>query len=675
MTRHQPFAACLIVLSFTWPAAAQQAVSTAFTYQGELSRDCGQLCADEDQDLRFTLWDDEIAGSQVGPDLEFIDVQFGPGGRFAVELDFGVAVFDGDARWLRIEVRPTGGQFYTILNPRQPITAAPYALHALNAGQWENSGSAITNTNTGFVGINRDYTVGLEWFGVHAPVNSGYGGMYVTTEGSTAWPFYGYRAGSQAAWTYLDGGTGSFHVNVDGNRMTVTDNGRVGIGTTSPEHRLHVVSNLAGRAVFGNHTSPSGTNYGGYFSSSSSLGTGVAGVSPNIGVEGQATGASGIGVFGSGPGRGVFGTCTGVDSIAGEFIASGNNSRGVYGAANTGNFSYGVYGEILDGSSAGIGVYGRAPTYGVTGEATNGGVGVVGRATTGLGVYGESGVANGTGVMGANTAASGTTYGVQGIANSAAGYAGHFSGRGYFSGNLGLGTLSPANQLSVAGGADISGQVSIGITGADARLLVRGTAGEDAFRVRVEGATKLLVKDNGGVGIGSNFGSLPANGLRTAGAVGIGADPGAFTLVSNGDAAKPGGGSWSSFSDARLKRDIKPLTAGTLERLLTLRGHTFEYIEEAIENRFGRPGVQTGFVAQEVKEVFPDWVDADDEGYLYVTERGLSAIMVEALRELRAEKDAAIASLKADNDKLEQRLAQLEAALAKDAEERIASGK
>ena len=39
-----------------------------------------------------------------------------------------------------------------------------------------------------------------------------------------------------------------------------------------------------------------------------------------------------------------------------------------------------------------------------------------------------------------------------------------------------------------------------------------------------------------------------------------------FDLAVNGTAAKSGGGSWSSLSDARLKKDIKTLN-GALDRL------------------------------------------------------------------------------------------------------------
>ncbi len=171
------------------------------------------------------------------------------------------------------------------------------------------------------------------------------------------------------------------------------------------------------------------------------------------------------------------------------------------------------------------------------------------------------------------------------------------------------------------------------------------------FRVRFDGTTTVLSTTNGGTSLGSSV-TAPNNGLRVAGEsfllgnVGISTSvPGSFQLAVNGNAAKTGGGSWSVFSDERLKHDIEPLAAGVLDRVLSLNGYTFQYNEEAVEKKFASPGTQTGLLAQEVAEVFPGWVDADDEGYLYVTERGTTALFVEAMRELRAEKDAEIAAL------------------------------
>lgn len=71
-----------------------------------------------------------------------------------------------------------------------------------------------------------------------------------------------------------------------------------------------------------------------------------------------------------------------------------------------------------------------------------------------------------------------------------------------------------------------------------------------------------------------------------------------------------------------------------LGTLLELRGVTFDYKDpEAIHELAGE---RTGFIAQEVETVLPDWVE-DADGYKTLTIRGFEALAVEALRELRAE--------------------------------------
>ena len=54
---------------------------------------------------------------------------------FGLPIDFGSDKFTGGNRWLEIWVRcPAGGGTYHQLLPRQPLTAAPYALYAPEAG-------------------------------------------------------------------------------------------------------------------------------------------------------------------------------------------------------------------------------------------------------------------------------------------------------------------------------------------------------------------------------------------------------------------------------------------------------------------------------------------------------------------------------------------------------------
>ncbi len=152
--------------------------------------------------------------------------------------------------------------------------------------------------------------------------------------------------------------------------------------------------------------------------------------------------------------------------------------------------------------------------------------------------------------------------------------------------------------------------------------------------------------------------SSPAMVIAPFGSVGIGSTDflnGFYKLVVNGPAAKPSGGSWSSLSDARVKKNVEPLS-GALSRLLSLRGVTFEFNEEGLRTGLALPGRHVGFIAQEVESVFPEWVGQAGDGYKVISEYGTTALLVESLRELRAEKDKEIAELR-------QRLMKLEAAL------------
>jgi hypothetical protein len=122
-----------------------------------------------------------------------------------------------------------------------------------------------------------------------------------------------------------------------------------------------------------------------------------------------------------------------------------------------------------------------------------------------------------------------------------------------------------------------------------------------------------------------------------------------FSLSVNGTAGKPGGGSWSVLSDRRLKKDIQPLH-GALDQLLRLKGVSFEYVDPKSIGELSGP--RMGMIAQDVEQVFPDWVQELSNGYKALTIRGFEALAVEALRDLRAEKDAEIAALREGHDNL-----------------------
>ncbi len=92
--------------------------------------------------------------------------------------------------------------------------------------------------------LGRDFQIGSEVFGVRAPT-TGYGGMYMETSGETGQPFYGYATDSIGRmWHYYHGTTNSWRVNLGGDKLTLNGLGYFGIGTVSPNDRLHVMNNI-----------------------------------------------------------------------------------------------------------------------------------------------------------------------------------------------------------------------------------------------------------------------------------------------------------------------------------------------------------------------------------------------------------------------------------------------
>ena len=116
-------------------------------------------------------------------------------------------------------------------------------------------------------------------------------------------------------------------------------------------------------------------------------------------------------------------------------------------------------------------------------------------------------------------------------------------------------------------------------------------------------------------------------------------------------------GSWSTYSDIRLKRDVAAIEH-PLDTFLGLRGQTFEYVDPT--GVMASAGRRMGFIAQDVEQVLPEWVSDDVHGYKMVTTQGFEALSVEAVRALREEKDREIGELRARLDELAARLATLE---------------
>ena len=217
-------------------------------------------------------------------------------------------------------------------------------------------------------------------------------------------------------------------------------------------------------------------------------------------------------------------------------------------------------------------------------------------------------------------------------------------------GGLGVNGDTTLDNTTIDGTTNINGTCLVTSTGSSALTLVTPDSAATfrrPFLISSSAGTRLL-----GFQLGSNGGG-EATGL----------------VLEIGTAFKPGGGSWAAASDARLKKNVNNL-AGSLDRLEQLRPVTFEFNNE---ERHGVSGLQTGFIAQEVEQVFPEWIRTRDnssptkegespepENIKTISISGFEALTVDAFRELRAEKNTEIANLKDANQALENRVKALE---------------
>lgn len=143
-------------------------------------------------------------------------------------------------------------------------------------------------------------------------------------------------------------------------------------------------------------------------------------------------------------------------------------------------------------------------------------------------------------------------------------------------------------------------------------------------------------------GAGTTPAASDAIRILASGNVGINVstDP-TFTLEVNGTAAKPGGGTWSTISDARLKSVIGPFERG-LKEILQLRPVVYRYRRSDAypfsESILGE--TYTGFLAQEVQPVFPEAVRLSPNGYYTLDAYPLHVATINAIKELYGETES-----------------------------------
>jgi hypothetical protein len=113
-------------------------------------------------------------------------------------------------------------------------------------------------------------------------------------------------------------------------------------------------------------------------------------------------------------------------------------------------------------------------------------------------------------------------------------------------------------------------------------------------------------------------------------------------------------------SDRRLKRDFVSLE-NSLTKLARVSGYHY-YWKDSKKGT----ALQTGVVAQELEEVFPDLVVSDKDGYKSVNYIGLIPHLIESVKELH-KKDEAVAKLEKEVSEMRQMMAEIKSSINKGA--------
>jgi hypothetical protein len=120
----------------------------------------------------------------------------------------------------------------------------------------------------------------------------------------------------------------------------------------------------------------------------------------------------------------------------------------------------------------------------------------------------------------------------------------------------------------------------------------------------------------------------------------------ALTLYGNGNLTIAG--TLTQSSDIRLKTNITPM-GNVLSALEFITPITYEFKDTQTHPA----GLQIGFSAQEIQAQFPELVREDESGNLSVAYGHMSAVLLQAIKEMQAEYQDEI-------EKLEKRITQLE---------------
>jgi hypothetical protein len=621
-------------------------------------------------------------------------------------------------------------------------TSASYATFAATASSANGFTVRETLIANGNVGIGTTsvgtYVLALDFNASTAAVisiknssTSGYSGAHIMNNSGTLMGHWGYANASAAApltdKVYF-GSTAAKDVvftSTDTTRMTITSGGDVGIGTTSPTYKLHVIGDIGinqpSAIIFANAQTIRDNGSGGLgIASGASINNTVAGGGVytinggNVGI-GTTSPAYKLEVFGD---KSRFYNVVIGGTVGGAYAAYSDSVVGISNLHLTATGSGGVYINTAIALTTYINPVGGAVLVGTTSENSF-------SSANSIQINGSSGALVETRYN--------TTSGLRVGSSSDHGYL--WDPRAVYmrfgtsdtermriasNGSVGIGTTSPQSILHV-GGTVSYGSIRVTPTtanGESAIAFFKDTAGTDQndswvighagwgntgdFVIGNEnngagGNVRLLIEQSGNVGIGTTspiskldvyssvatataptmflsqnagYGQIVAldsyHGLTLRGYPTVNSDytttaadvmsffeyGGDFRFYKKNVSVLTlqgclNDGTWTvtgdvvaygSPSDITLKTNIKPLE-GALEKVMKLQGVSFTWKEDTEMSKMINLKDDIGFIAQEVQEVIPDLVRKNDNGLLSLRDKGITALLVEAIKEQQKQID------------------------------------
>jgi len=431
-------------------------------------------------------------------------------------------------------------------------------------------------------------------------------------------------------------------------RLIITDGGNVGIGTTSPAYKLDVIGNL--RLLVNNEavrfqSVDSNGNYitmhngsGGYGYIGSNFHLIGGGSASDLGIRGESNlvfssggavermritsgGNVGIGTTSPGAKLDVNGHIN-VTSAAINFGGSGSplsTDPAIYriGGVNDLAFAIGLSERMRITSSGYVGIGTTSPVRPLDVSADSGATAINIRARS-LNDYGVLSFSNSTAseiISNIYINRTGTNIGALIFETNNGGSSPSERMRIASSGNVGIGTTSPAYKLQVVN----SGNTLLQLNG-------NNTAGtiDTGFTISADDFKNIYLfqRENASTIFGTNNNERMR--ITSGGNVFI-ATLGTGLVYSNAGTLTS-----TNPSDERLKNNIADLNYG-LNEILKLRPVTYNWKNDTINQ-----GKQFGFIAQEVQEVMPELVkefETEEGERLGLDKEGIYATLVKAIQE------------------------------------------